>query len=467
MSDQHPENNNTAAFAGLNLDAALLANLEMLNFQTMTPVQALALPEILQGRDLIAQARTGSGKTAAFGLGILQRLNVKHFRVQALVLCPTRELADQVARDIRQLGRQIHNIKVLTLCGGVPFGPQKGSLEHGAHIVVGTPGRIEEHLRKGNLSLQHLTQFVLDEADRMLDMGFGDVIEQIRGYLPAQRQTLLFSATYPENIRQLASKLLKQPVSVEAPELHDDTSIRERYIEINSQADRSDALIWLLQQYQPTSALVFCNTRQSTEEVASKLSAAGFSALPIHGDLEQRDRDVRLVKFTNHSITVLVATDVAARGLDIEALDLVVNYHLPNDPEVHTHRIGRTGRAGQRGIACSLFHSGERHKTELLASMSERQPEQSTAGSPDTQQRGAPPAMITLQIDGGKKHKLRPGDIVGALTGEGGIDGTMIGKISTFDTSTYVAVERNIAGQAVTRLNDRKIKGRKFRARKV
>ncbi len=454
-------------FSSLSLDPSLLSNLESLGYHSMTPIQALALPELLSGVDLIGQAKTGSGKTAAFGLGILNKLVVKRFRIQTLVLCPTRELADQVAKEIRKLARQIHNIKVLTLCGGVPFGPQKGSLEHGAHIVVGTPGRVEEHLRKGTLNLNEVTMFVLDEADRMLDMGFGEVIELVSGYLPEARQTLLFSATFPENIEHLARKVMKQPSRVEVEEGHDASTIKQILYEIADKSKRTEALVCVLQHYQPTSTLVFCNTKLLTDEVASSLRQYGFSALPLHGDLVQRDRDNRLVQFVNKSLSILVATDVAARGLDIDSLDLVVNYHLSRDSEVHTHRVGRTGRAGKTGVACSLFDKSEEHKiTQLESVLGESLPRKQVGQyNPDIHPQR--PAMVTLQIDGGKKQKVRAGDILGALTSENEIDGSAIGKISIFDLFAFVAVDRTISKQALNILNERKIKGRKFRARKV
>lgn len=454
-------------FKILELHDELLSNLDDLGFHTMTPIQALSLPKILEGQDVIAQAKTGSGKTAAFGLGILNKLDVKKFRVQCLVLCPTRELADQVAKEFRTLGRKIHNIKVLTLCGGVAFGPQKGSLEHGAHIVVGTPGRIEEHLRKQNLLLENLETFVLDEADRMLDMGFGDSIAEIIRYLPAKRQNMLFSATYPHNIEELSSKVMVKPQRVEALDQHDANTIKQLLCQITDKSKRTEGLVSLLQKYKPNSALVFCNTKQLTEDVALELRNLGFSSRAIHGDLEQRDRENRLVQFSNKSLSILVATDVAARGLDIDSLDLVVNYHLSRDPEVHTHRIGRTGRAGNAGIACSLFHESEQYKIELLEAVLEQSLERTVTGSLDPGFRPAQPLMTTLQIDGGKKQKIRPGDILGALTGENGITGDAVGKISIFETSAYVAVKRASSKQALDVLNNGKIKGRSFRARKV
>ncbi|MDA9347970.1 ATP-dependent RNA helicase DbpA, partial [Porticoccaceae bacterium] len=340
-------------FARLALNPALVENLASLGYQEMTPIQAQALPHVLENKDIIARAKTGSGKTATFALGLLNKLDVKRFRVQTLVLCPTRELADQVAAEIRKLARGIHNIKVLTLCGGVAFGPQVGSLEHGAHIIVGTPGRVEEHLRKANLNLDNLTTLVLDEADRMLDMGFQQALDDIVGYMPEQRQTMLFSATYPEKIENIAQRIMRSPVTVEVQETHSNQSIVETLYQVDNDQSRVEAVRLLLQEHQPETTLIFCNTKVETDRVANELRTVGYEASALHGDLEQKDRDQTLACFANRSISVLVATDVAARGLDIESLDMVINYQVAQELEVHTHRVGRTGRAGAQGMACS------------------------------------------------------------------------------------------------------------------
>lgn len=439
----------------------------------MTPIQAKSLPAILSGKDVIAQGKTGSGKTAAFALGLLQALNVKHFRVQSLVLCPTRELADQVAKEIRKLARTIHNIKVLTLCGGMPFGPQIGSLQHGAHIVVGTPGRVEEHLRKGTLQLDNLTTLVLDEADRMLDMGFQAALDAIIDKTPRKRQTLLFSATYPQKIQSIAGRVMSDPLMVKVESTHETSSIQQFFYKVDeSPGDelRLQALKLLLQQFEPQSAVVFCNTKREAQAIADELAHHGFSALALHGDLEQKQRDQILVRFSNKSASVLVATDVAARGLDIESLDAVVNYHISRDPEVHVHRIGRTGRAGNKGIACSLFSDKESYKVAVLEDylehdiVPERLPPLSELNKPPVK-----PVMATLQIDGGKKQKVRPGDILGALTGKDGkgIEGKQVGKINLFDNCAYVAVEREVASVALKKIEKGKLKGRSFRVRRI
>ncbi len=459
---------NSTCFSSLNLHADLLSNLATLGYTGMTPIQAQSLPPILAGKDVIAQGKTGSGKTAAFGLGLLQRLDVKRFRVQALVLCPTRELADQVAHEIRRLGRGVHNIKVLTLCGGMPFGPQVGSLEHGAHIIVGTPGRIEDHLARGTLQLDEVRTLILDEADRMLDMGFQEVLERIIEQIPKQRQTLLFSATFPGQIQAIARRIMIQPEMIQVESVHDHAIVEQHFYKVTDNKQRLTALRLLLSQFQPQSTLVFCNTRKETQEVADRLRDFGFTALALHGDLEQRDRDQTLTRFANKSISVLVATDVAARGLDIEALDAVINYHIAHDAESHLHRIGRTGRAGSKGIACSLYDDRESHRVAQLEAGidpildSEPLPPLTLLDRPAMK-----PAMATLQIDGGKKQKIRPGDILGALTGEWGVSGQQVGKINVADNWAFVAVNRGAVKPALKKLTEGKLKGRSFRVRLI
>jgi ATP-independent RNA helicase DbpA len=453
-------------FSTLKLKQDLLENLETLGYLTMTPIQAQSIPLILEGKDVIAQAKTGSGKTAAFGLGLLQNLEVKRFRVQTLVLCPTRELADQVAKEIRRLARGIHNIKVLTLCGGKPFGPQIGSLEHGAHIIVGTPGRVEEHLTKGTLNLDHLNTFVLDEADRMLDMGFQSALDAIVEFAPKKRQTLLFSATFPDKIASIAKKIMKQPERVSVAESHGTDTIKQHFYKVDDNEHRMVAVRLLLQKHRPKSAIIFCNTKIETQDVADELFGRGFSAMAIHGDLDQKDRDQVLVRFASKSISVLVATDVAARGLDIDSLNLVINYHLSRDSEVHVHRVGRTGRAGNSGMACSLYSDKESYKVSVieqennLTVKSEDLPSINYLDKPIDS-----PSMVCFQIDGGKKQKLRAGDILGALTSAGGIAGDQVGKINLFDNRAYVAVEVSAANVAHEKLSEGKMKGRSFRVR--
>ncbi|MFZ5936303.1 MULTISPECIES: ATP-dependent RNA helicase DbpA [Pseudomonas] len=444
----------------------MLANLDALGYASMTPIQAQSLPVILRGQDLIAQAKTGSGKTAAFGIGLLNPINPRYFGCQALVLCPTRELADQVAKELRRLARAEDNIKILTLCGGVSLGPQIASLEHGAHIIVGTPGRIQQHLDKGTLVLDGLNTLVLDEADRMLDMGFFDAIASIIGKTPSRRQTLLFSATYPVGIEQLAADFMRKPQQVKVESLHADNQIEQRFIEIDPQ-QRLEAVTRVLGHYRPQSCVAFCFTKQQCEDVVAHLTAKGIVAQALHGDLEQRDRDQVLTMFANRSSSVLVATDVAARGLDIDGLDMVINVELARDAEIHVHRVGRTGRAGEKGVAVSLVAPAEGHRAQAIEDLQKSPLRWDQLDS--LKNKGEPllPLMSTLCIAAGRKDKLRPGDILGALTGDAGIPGKQVGKIAIFDFQAFVAVERALAKQAMQRLNSGKIKGRSLKVRIV
>ncbi|KAB0672131.1 ATP-dependent RNA helicase DbpA [Oryzomonas sagensis] len=458
---------NPTAFSSLHLRAPLLKNLVSLGYAEMTPVQAHSLPLILAGKDVIAKAKTGSGKTAAFGIGLLTRLDAASFRVQALVLCPTRELADQVGKELRRIARFTDNIKILTVCGGVPFGPQLTSLEHGAHVVVGTPGRLLDHLRRGSLDLSALHTLVLDEADRMLDMGFQEDISALIAAAPPKRQTLLFSATYPESIAAMSGAIQHEPVEVSVDEAHDEGAIEQVVYEVDHE-QRTEAVARILGHYRPESALIFCNTKVECQEVADALISRGFAALAIHGDLEQRERDQVLICFANRSASVLVATDVAARGLDIKELPAVINYELSRNPEIHTHRIGRTGRAGEQGLAISLATPRE---SRVVAAIEDVLGSTITRGdlAALTPASGRPPGppMVTLCIDGGRKNKLRPGDVLGALTGEGGIAGSEVGRIDVLDFHTYVAIMRHSVDRAVACLGGNRIKGRFFKARKL
>lgn len=454
-------------FSSLTVSVAQLKALKTLDYQQMTPIQAQSLPVILQGEDLLAQAKTGSGKTAAFAIGVLHTINPRFFGVQALVLCPTRELADQVAKEIRKLSSFMPNIKLVLLCGGKPIGPQIGSLEHGAHIVVGTPGRVQDHLRKKTLTLAGLKTLVLDEADRMLDMGFAEAMQDIIDQTPKQRQTLLFSATYPDNIRTLSSRFQNNPLFVKVEAEHTADVIKQVLYEVNKH-ERDDTLLALLEHYQPRNAIVFCHTKKQCDEVAQLLQQQGITALPIHGDLEQRERDQVLVRFANNSCSVLVATDVAARGLDIKALEMVINYELPRDPDSYVHRIGRTGRAGETGIAASIVTPAETPRITAIDNTLKQQTRCDVLASLSRDKSLTMRApMTTLQLDAGRKSKLRPGDILGALTGDAGLQGSQIGKIDIFDMTSYVAVDNAAVRQALNYLAQGKIKGRSVRARRL
>lgn len=456
------------SFSTLPLAPEQLANIESLGYEQMTPIQAQGLPVILDGKDLLAQAKTGSGKTAAFAIGLLHHLDVKTYETQALVLCPTRELADQVSKEIRRLARAIPNTKILTLCGGKSIVPQLTSLEHSPHIVVGTPGRILKHLvDKRSLNLENLKILVLDEADRMLDMGFHEDIMQIIHNMAQKRQTLLFSATYPEEIKDISDEIQNDPVDIRLETSHNENKIEQIFYEVEK-GERTKTLISILHHYKPESTVVFCNRKQQAQELAEALWQEGFHALALHGDLEQRDRDQVLVQFSNKSSSILIATDVASRGLDIKDLQAVVNFELSPEPEIHVHRIGRTGRAGKEGLAFSLFIASEAHKVNRIE---EYQNTTFNIENPASLKRRdnfkLSPSMVTLCINGGRKNKVRAGDILGALTAKTDLPGKQIGKIDLFDTFSFVAVERPIAKQALKILSEGKIKGRKFKVRKL
>ena len=453
------------SFTVLPLAPAMLANLQQLEYLTMTPIQEVSLPITLAGHDLIAQAKTGSGKTASFALPLLTNLNPRRFAVQAMVLCPTRELADQVMQEIRRLARFADNIKILSLVGGSTMRPQRDSLEHGAHIIVGTPGRIMDHLERGSLKLDALNTLVLDEADRMLDMGFYDDIAFVVKQCPVQRQTLLFSATYPDGVTRLARQFMRDPKEVKLLEQHEESKIRQRFYKVENE-NRLQVVAQLLKFYRPVSTLAFCNTKQQCRSLLEVLHAQGIKALTLNGDMEQRERDQVLIQFANRSCSVLVATDVAARGLDIAQLEAVINVDVTPDPEIHIHRIGRTGRADVNGWALNLCSPAARNRIIAIAQMMHIEPEwhdleslQSADNSPLV------PPMVTLQILGGRKEKIRPGDVLGALTGEAGFTREQVGKITVTDMSTYVAVVRDIDKVAEKKLSAGKVKGKTDKVR--
>ncbi len=453
------------AFSTLELKPELLSNLSEVGYTEMTQVQARTLPKLLAGVDVLARAKTGSGKTAAFGLGLLNKLDATSYRVQALVLCPTRELAEQVAREIRRLARTIPNVKILSLCGGVPLGPQNASLQHSPHILVGTPGRVLKHLSKGTVSLKALQTLVLDEADRMMDMGFAKELDAILGFVPDDRQTLLFSATYPQAIAAISTRIQRNPQTVDVTEEEQPARITEHWCSVTRE-NRCNELLRALRAWGGALNLVFCNTKKDCAEVAAYLQAQNIVALALHGDLDQPQRTEVLVRFANRSASVLIATDVAARGLDVKNLDAVFNHELPKQAEVYVHRIGRTARAGKKGVAVSLVEQREEWRLqdiEILLPATTLQ----RCEIPDAKRSADPllPEMTTIQINGGRKNKLRPGDLLGALTAEGGVPGEVVGSIDLFDTYSYIAVRNAQVKEALWQLANRPIKGRRYRAR--
>ncbi|HLV47512.1 MAG TPA: ATP-dependent RNA helicase DbpA [Aliidiomarina sp.] len=449
-------------FSELALSPALLNSVAEAGFQHMTPVQALSLPTILQGNDVVVQAETGSGKTAAFALGMLSKLDLAQLLPQALVLCPTRELAEQVAEAIRGLAKTMANVKVLTLCGGVPSRSQEASLEHGAHILVGTPGRVLDHIGQNRIGFSKLHTLVLDEADRMLEMGFQDDLTAIIAKTPAARQTLLFSATYPSGTQQLTKGVTKNAVHIEVATTQVQLNITQRFYDLND-ISASYAVEQLLLDQQPSNCIVFCNTRVETQGIADRLKAKGFSALALHGDLEQKDRDQTMVQFSNGSARILVATDVAARGLDIAELDLVISVHMAHDIDTHTHRIGRTGRAGAEGLAVTLIGAKDDYKMRLLEDTLSAPIQLQPLPTASSSAKPLQAEFVTLQLSGGKKDKLRPGDIVGALTRDGKLSMADIGKIKVQSNWAFVAIKVSFAKQALALLNNDRIKGKRFR----
>ncbi|NLY33815.1 MAG: ATP-dependent RNA helicase DbpA [Alcaligenaceae bacterium] len=452
------------SFSSLPLSAEQQHNLSELGYAAMTPIQTESLPLILAGRDVLAQAQTGSGKTLAFGLGIMQKINPAFFGIQGLVLCPTRELADQVSRELRKLARALGNIKILTLCGGAALRPQIESLSHGAHIVVGTPGRILDLQERGQLELGTVKTLVFDEADRMIDMGFYDDICAITRACPLKRQTLMFSATYPAPILQDCEGFMINPEKVQVESLPSQSQIEQIFYEIDP-GQRFAATATLLNHFRPVSTLAFCNTKAQCEALAEDLQQRGIRALVLHGDLEQRDREDVLVQFINQSCSVLVATDVAARGLDIQTLDAVINVDISPNAETHIHRIGRTGRSEAKGLALTLCSPQERFRAERIEKALEAPLDWQDLPQVKDNARSLQPPMKTICLRAGKKDKIRPGDLLGALTKDIGLQASQVGKINIYDFVSFVAIERKVANDTITKLRERTIKGKHLQMR--
>ena len=458
---------NNLSFSKYPFSAEQLSNLESIGYHKMTPIQAAALPVAMAGDDLIAQARTGSGKTAVFALSILARLDLTSRATQALVLCPTRELCIQVSAELRRIARHQQNVTLATVYGGQPIDLQKQALKKGAQIVVGTPGRIGDHLERGSLVPGNISLLVLDEADRMLEMGFSKELKKIVKRLPTERQTLLFSATYPENIQHLSANIQKDPKQVMVDEPDSSNEI-EQHVYHCATEDKIEGVKKLLLEYQPAAAVVFCNFKQSTLDIRDYLSSLGFSAVALNGDLDQRDREDVLMKFKHRSCSVLIATDVAARGLDIKDLPMVINYELPSDTEIYVHRIGRTGRAGKRGVALSLCSPKEYWKLDEINKYQDSEIEAESLSALTSRATKIPsPTHTTFCIFGGRNAKVRPGEIVGALTKNDAVGGSEIGQIDVQDFKTYVAVVNNAADRVGCQLSTAKIKGRTFKIKRL
>lgn len=452
-------------FNKFELNHAILKNLSSLSYHKTTPIQEMSLESILGGQDVLAQAKTGTGKTAAFGLGLLNHIDIKNKSPQALIICPTRELADQVANEIRKLGRMIPNLKVLNLVGGTPLAPQAASLRFGAHCIVGTPGRIKDHMSRRSIYLRSLKTVVLDEADRLLEMGFIDEIDKILRQCPKDKQTLFFSATYPDQIMSLSKRYQRNPVQIKADSgLHISSKIDQHFY-LAKDMSKDEAMISILSQYQPERSIVFCNTKIQCKQLCAKLSQSGFAAKTIHGDLEQSERSEVLAQFASNSISVLIATDVGARGLDISGLDAVFNYDLARDPQVHTHRIGRTGRADQSGLAFNIIDSENCPSLEKIAEYNNLEMQSIKVKKPSKSNiKIFTPPMTTLKIFGGKKSKLRPTDILGTLTATKELKSDDIGKINILPFNSYVAISRGKVKHASNILEHRRMKGRFYKS---
>ncbi|MEI7998735.1 MAG: ATP-dependent RNA helicase DbpA [Candidatus Omnitrophota bacterium] len=455
-------------FKSLGLTKEILDNLNVLGYLKMTPVQQQALPFVLEGKDLIAQANTGSGKTAVFGLGIVAKLDIANIQPQALVLCPTRELAQQVSLEIRRLARPISNIKILSLYGGVEEKHKAKYLENGAHIVVGTPGRIKKLLEKKELNLNSLKILVLDEADRMLEMGFIDDINAIAAFAPFERQTMLFSATFPNGIKKLSACIQDEPVQVTVDSQHQENRIKQLFFQVQGEVAKPEALRRVLGHFRPQSALIFCKSRVVCTQVAHLLRKESISSLEIHSDLEQKDRTLVLTKFANKSCGILVATDLASRGLDIKDVGAVINYDLPLDHELYVHRIGRTGRAGKEGLSLSLFTGREQPFLDNIGNYLKTPCETIELESLKVKKPFTLKAsMTTIYISGGKKDNMRPGDILGALTKSAGLTSSDVGEIRILDVNSYVAIDCAHVDKAIKHLNEGKIKGKKYKVGKA
>jgi ATP-independent RNA helicase DbpA len=381
------------------------------------------------------------------------------FEVQALVLCPTRELASQVADAIRKVARAYPSVKVSLICGGTSIARQVDSLAHGTHIIVGTPGRIEDLINRGALFLDSVKTLVLDEADKMMDMGFYDSLSAIANACPLKRQTLMFSATYTPELLERTEGFLLNPQMVKAVE-QQKPEIKQSFYLVD-EAERPQAIISLLNKYLPISTLIFCNTRDDCEILHRTLSRAGIISHVLHGQMEQREREDVIIQFANHSCNVLVATDVAARGLDIKELDLVINAQISPNADTHIHRIGRTGRQGAEGHAITLISKNELFRKKRIEEVMDLEFETLSPPAKLQGRSSLKPPMQTITLRGGKKDKLRAGDILGSLTKNMGLTIEQVGKITIHDFVSFVAVDRQIAPQLAQRWQSETIKGKR------
>ena len=504
-------------FDELNLSPEILKGIKEMGFEEASPIQAQAIPVVMSGADIIGQAQTGTGKTAAFGIPVLEKIDPSIKKTQVIILSPTRELAIQVAEEIRKLSKYMHGVKLLPIYGGQDITKQIRSLKGGTQIIVGTPGRIMDHLRRKTIRCEDVNTIVLDEADEMLNMGFREDIETILEYIPSEtRQTVLFSATMPKAILDITKKFQKNATTIKVVKKELTVPRIEQYYYDVKRKDKTEVLTRLLDYYDPKLSLVFCNTKRMVDELASALQGRGYFAEGLHGDMKQSQRDRVMNSFRNGKTEILIATDVAARGIDVDDVEAVFNYDIPQDDEYYVHRIGRTGRAGRNGRAFTFVKGKEVYKlkdimsyckTKILAqpvpssddvaqikaekvmdkvtqtideenltdminiieelvnesdytsmdiaaaflhmalggSDADIQPESAEF---DFENTGAEEGMVRLFINIGKKQNVRPGDVLGAIAGESGMPGKLVGAIDMFDKYTFVEVPREY-GKAV------------------
>jgi superfamily II DNA/RNA helicase len=472
-----------ASFADFNLPAPLLQALTELNFTQPTPVQALVLQPALDGQDVAGQAPTGSGKTAAYGLAILAQVDPTAKAVQAMIIVPARELALQVREAIKALGKYMDapGLRVAALYGGHAMRDEVKTLQQTPHVVIATPGRLLDHLEKRNIIPNQLKVLVLDEADKLLELKFQQEMATIVSRLPRRRQTLLFSATMPDKVMALVREYLTRPrmlaasgglgsdVNGDAGAAAMPSSLTLRGHVLNAVEQKPAALYHLLQQPSTGQTLIFANTRELVQELAQFLRGRGVAAEVLHGKLPQPERDKALMKLRNNSAQALVATDVAARGLDVPALDTVIQYDLPHDAETFQHRAGRTARAGVAGTAHLLATSPE--QTRVQGWPAAQSVQWARLNPPPLPPASAPrlprPETVTLHVTAGKKHKVSAHDLVGAIVNVGGLEREAIGRIEVFDFYSYVAVPRKQAQGLLERLNGAKVKGVKVRVTEV
>ncbi|MGM0414339.1 MAG: DEAD/DEAH box helicase [Bacillota bacterium] len=517
---------NKIKFTELGLSYEILKAVDKMGFEVATPIQKNAIPEIMNGKDIIGRAQTGTGKTAAFGIPLLEKIDENLKKPQAIILCPTRELAIQVSRELKNLAQYKHGIQTLPVYGGQSIGKQISALNKGAQIIIGTPGRVMDHMRRGTLKLNNIDFLVLDEVDVMLDMGFIDDIETILRDIPEDRQTLFFSATIPKSIHKLSKRYQKNSQFVKvAKEKMTVPSIDQYYLKIKRK-NKYMALTRLIEYHNPNLALVFCNTRKMVDELTSELMADGYLVDGLHGGLNQSQRDRVMSAFRDKRIKVLVATDVAARGIDVDNVEAVFNFDLPQDTDYYVHRIGRTGRAGNSGKAFSFvarrdnnqLNKIRRHTKsridqgniptlndiekikfkhliddiaeyiesedlskylsmientlnndysvkEIAAALLKKsltQQEEETETMESFGDTGAEPGMVRFFMNAGSRDQLTPGHVVGTIAGESGIAGGNIGAIDIYENFSFVEVPREDGQQVLTTMNNNFIKGKKI-----